>query len=403
MMNQYRIIPITFHWPHHSRVQLKHDICTMSTVPTNTITNFTRLTSIANRFMPTEFDKDSKDFCWQSHLNISSLPLVHESYSSHELAVSDIVRKIEIITNVSNPLNTTCFPSVHIIGFPKCGSTYLYKILSKHPELRAGREKEPHFWTKFPLNNQVHDTYSFLTYLANFIGKDDPLPTKIRKKVSIMDASQSTIWETERHDDLCAVPRFLKGIAPKSKFIVLMRNPVDQLYSDFWHFTLNCNNSNVSEEMKRSVMINQFFILVKQEIRRLEKCVAVRSLGDCIYYNILTANDALAGCKKIRFGINMYAIFIQRWLNFFNMGQFLFLRLEDMATRPYDVFIRVWKFLHVKLLDKNEFEEMVLATSRILSNYPSISQKVRIDLEEFYAPFNKELASLLNDTNFLWK
>lgn len=367
-----------------------------------TVTNYTRLKTIVRKFVPSKFDGNSRDFCWQSHLSLSPLPRVHEliaSYSHYEMTVTDVFRKIERATNSLNPVNTTCLPSTHIIGFPRCGSTYLYQLLSKHPDMRHAREKEPHFWTKFPLENQIYDTYSFLTYLANFVG--DNLSTDTRKKVSVMDASASTIWYTQRLDDLCAVPKFLKHLTPKAKFIVLMRNPVDQLYSDFWHFTLNCDAS-VLEKVKRDVMKKAFYSLIKREMKRLEECMVDDGIGKCIHNNLLIAGSALRGCKKIRLGISIYVVFIKRWLKFFNSEQFLFIRLEDLIDSPYQVLIKVWNFLDVRVLKEEEFEKIISSTSRVLSNYPEISRKTRTALGKFYAPFNAELATLLNDTTFLW-
>lgn len=349
----------------------------------------------------------SRDLCWESHLDLSTLPTIHNlisTYSRYELTVSDTVKSLNRITRRSNPTTITCLPAYHILGFPKCGSTYLYDILSKHPSIRRGKEKEPHFWTKFPFQNPIYDKYSFLTYLANFNGKELYQPFNIRAQVSVLDGSQSTIWNTEHVNDLCAVPRLLHDITPNAKFIVIMRNPVDQLYSDFWHFTLQCQQV-ITESSKQRIIDKMFSSIIMKELARLQSCL-VGNPGsfwdECIHFNLLTAEPPFMGCHKVRLGVGIYVTFIKRWLKFFNRNQFLFLRLEDMAQQPYKVFTKVWSFLGIKALSVEIFESIVAATPRSLSNYPPLDTDMRNKLEKFFAPFNNQLANLLNDTSFSW-
>ena len=40
-----------------------------------------------------------------------------------------------------------CLPTVFLAGFPKCGTTDLYQKLLQHPQIVAGKHKEPHFWS----------------------------------------------------------------------------------------------------------------------------------------------------------------------------------------------------------------------------------------------------------------
>ena len=346
-----------------------------------------------------------KDFCWNSHLEITHLPSVHQlakSLSNYELTVSDVQGRVSEISNPKNELTTTCLPSVYMAGFPTSDSDYVFDLLTQHPILVSGREKEPHFWSRFPFENQEYDTYAFLTYLANFVQTDqDFLPTYRRKAVSAIDASQSVLWDTRRCNNLCAIPEFLKNFTPNAKFIVLMRNPVDQIYSDYWNYTLRCN-SMIKGKAKKKVLRKAFLPLVSKEIEYLEDCVKRKTIGECIHNNLLTPKS-FTGCSKIHIGIGIYVVHLKRWLKYFKKEQFLFLRLEDIISNPYNVFIKVWKFLGVESLPEEEFSHITSKTRRAVSRYPDMHKDVRSLLNNFYSPFNIELANLLNNTGFLWK
>lgn len=398
------LLPINMRRLKHS---ISNDTCVLSFPESQSskLTNFTKLRSIVREFVPRRFSTTTRDFCWHSHLDLTHLPTIHnliDKYSKYELTISDAVQGIKEITRESNPPTLTCLPAYYILGFPKCGSTYLYEILSKHPSIRSAREKEPHFWTKFPFQNHVYDQYSFLTYLANFNGHG---PINTRGDISVIDGSQSTMWSTEHASDLCAVPRLLRETTPTAKFIVLMRDPVDQLYSDFWHFTLKCKVV-IAESAKQQVMYRTFTSIVTKELIRLKTCLNGNSgihIDECIHLNILTAKAPFHGCNKVRLGVGIYVTFIKRWFKFFNRDQFLFLRLEDMAANPYKLFTKVWSFIDIEPMSVEGFESVVSSTPRALSNYPPLNKDTRETLEKFFAPFNNELAILLNDTNFRWQ
>ena len=47
-----------------------------------------------------------------------------------------------------------CLPALHILGVSKCGTTDLYKRLSRHPDFVESTNKGPHFWDECPFPAQ---------------------------------------------------------------------------------------------------------------------------------------------------------------------------------------------------------------------------------------------------------
>jgi glycosyltransferase involved in cell wall biosynthesis len=108
-------------------------------------------------------------------------------------------------------------PNFFIIGAPKCGTTAMSEYLTSHPNVYFSRVKAPHF---FNSDFSPRLRYSMKTYLSLF-SKADPM---IHKAVG--EGSDSYLFSK------VAVPNILK-FNPDSKFIVMLRNPIDLVQS--WH------------------------------------------------------------------------------------------------------------------------------------------------------------------------
>ena len=136
-----------------------------------------------------------------------------------------------------------CLPSFMFPGFPKTGSTTLHNFLSQHPGISKPMYKEVHWWPRVPMQSYSFSADSAktaaLTYATNF----HPLVEKHNAtKLLTYDASQTTLvrsnfLEDGHIQDFCAMPALLLQILPRSRFIILMRNPIDRMYS---HYLYEC-------------------------------------------------------------------------------------------------------------------------------------------------------------------
>lgn len=108
-------------------------------------------------------------------------------------------------------------PTFFIVGAPKCGTTALYNYLSEHPQIFMSPLKEPQFFAQDLLGDKrrVQDLEE---YLACFSGAGD--------EKMIGEASAAYFAST-------VAPKEIKRFAPGARIIVMLRNPVDKMYSRF--------------------------------------------------------------------------------------------------------------------------------------------------------------------------
>ena len=108
---------------------------------------------------------------------------------------------------------TVPLPDFVVVGAQKAGTTSLYRMLRKHPQIHMPRTKELHFF-------DVHwDRASSGTPTSSRPGR----------------------WEWRRGE---ATPYYLYRpmvrermlqVLPKARIVVILRNPVDRAYSHYWH------------------------------------------------------------------------------------------------------------------------------------------------------------------------
>ena len=124
-----------------------------------------------------------------------------------------------------------CYPSVVIMGFPKCGTSYLFMKLSKHPQIYATKRKElclggpgsenwDKFSSKLPSPEEVGDRFVMSGCLhlgANFEASSNLCVSNTKYIFVIRDVADMLFaaynyWCIPNHDDNCLPGhRTLKG------------------------------------------------------------------------------------------------------------------------------------------------------------------------------------------------
>lgn len=115
-------------------------------------------------------------------------------------------------------------PNFFIVGAPKCGTTALYEYLRRHPEVFGPDAKEPHFFGS-DLRSWAfcRDREAYLRLFA------DAGAAKAVGEASVWYL-YSKVAAREIHD-----------FAPDARIIVMLRQPVDMLYSQHSQFLFNGN------------------------------------------------------------------------------------------------------------------------------------------------------------------
>ena len=364
-----------------------------------------KIKDIFKDYVPKDFDTKYKNYCWRSPLTLTALPHtvpeLRQLYESHKLSdhqVNELIQNAIGAVGGSDGGTLACIPAVFMAGFPKSGSTYLYNLLNKHPSISPGKVKEPHFWTSFPFQNKNnYDTLAVLTYLANFNGSSKCSLTD--KDCVTIDASQSLMWNTKYTSSDCTLPLIFRELFPNAKFIINIREPTSRAYSDFHSFSLNdCS------QLFKSVLLSEVFDRkMKSETDHFLSCLQSHSLHYCTQESINHPSKVFKECGEVRLGSSIYVSHIKRWLAFFPRDQFLFLRLDDVVTDLYGTMKEIWSFLGVRVLSQKEFAELKARVIRKPKTYNPMKDSTRQLLDDFFRPFNEELAQTIGDDKFMWR
>ncbi|MEQ2227954.1 hypothetical protein ILYODFUR_003694 [Ilyodon furcidens] len=307
-----------------------------------------------------------------------------------------------------------CLPYFYIIGQPKCGTTDLYDRLRLHPDVKFTTFKEPHWWTRkrfgiIRLSEGLHDRYPVEDYLDLFDQAayqiQGELTTNIsgspsHPKIIIGEASASTMWDnnawvyfydnTTEGEPLFLIQDFIHAVQPEARFIVMLRDPVERLYSDYLYFGI----ANKSTE--------DFHEKVSESLQLFEGCLMEYTMRSCVYNT--TVNNAM----PVRLQVGLYIVYLIDWLTVFSKEQILVLRLEDHASNRKYTMHKVFDFLNLGPLSK-EIESQITRSPASNTRRPAdknlgpmlpITKEI---LQDFYKPFNEKLAKVLRNDSFLWE
>ncbi|XP_014823428.1 PREDICTED: carbohydrate sulfotransferase 15-like [Poecilia mexicana] len=306
-----------------------------------------------------------------------------------------------------------CLPYFYIIGQPKCGTTDLFHRLLMLPELKFNTIKEPHWWTRkrfgyirfkkgfqerFPIEDYL-DLFDLAAINIQVGISGNSSGDHRANEIITGEASASTMWDNqawsylhgneEQTEPPFLAQDFIHAVQPGAKIIIMLRDPVERLYSDYLYFTL----ANKSAE--------DFHQKVVECVQLFQSCLSERSLRSCVY------NTSLFNAMPVRLTLGMYFVFVLDWLTVFQREQILVLQLEDYAANLRKTLKTVFDFLGVGPLSEQVEASL---TKRPMSNTRRAKDRIlgpmmpatRNLLSQFYQPFNSKLANILNKKAFLW-
>lgn len=367
--------------------------------------------------VPESFSPDFTSPCWYSD-KINS----RSNFVGITARIVGMEGNLQILPNQANylarqafghslPLRLFCLPHFFLAGFPKSATTTLSSVLLGHPQVSSAVVKESHWWTRAPIlsPNENLLRLNVLRYLMHF--RQVAHFTEERPELLSMDGSQSTLWDSNfvfNGHDFCSTPAAIAHVIPRAKFILLMREPSERLYSYYlWSCSFRYGNS--TSEWPPSVRkdpAGNFHTEVSQFIIQFNHCLEKYSLYECANkYTFKNSTKATQFCGQIGFRlvVSIYYIHIAKFLQFFPMEQFLFLKMEDMTKEPLAFLHRVTDFLHIKPYPAREVRDALERKhNRQKADIGPMHRDTRQLLQEFFTPYNRQLARLLNDDRFLW-
>jgi len=208
-------------------------------------------------------------------------------------------------------------PNFFIIGAPKCGTTSMYHWLKHHPEVYMSPKKEPHFFY-----NPYEKPMSLEDYEALFSEATD-------KHIAIGEAS---IWYLFSKN---AVKKILE-YQPKSKFIVLLRNPIEMAQS--LHNQKRATGHELEDDFEKAWRLN--------EIRSAGEPIKIFGLQNKEHVDYSHMNYKIT----CRIGTQLEKLF-----SLINKDKVLIVFLDDIKNEPQSEYNRVLNFLNLSCYDLPKF------------------------------------------------
>lgn len=124
-------------------------------------------------------------------------------------------------------------PDFFIVGAAKCGTTSLYEYLRRHPQIHMSPHKEPHYFARdfyVPPEWCIRDDEQYVQLFAGAEGA-----TRV---------GEASVWYIYSQ----AAAQELKAFSPDARIIVMLRDPIDMMYSLHGQFLWNCNDDILNFE-----------------------------------------------------------------------------------------------------------------------------------------------------------
>ena len=194
-------------------------------------------------------------------------------------------------------------PNFFILGAGKSGSTSMYYYLKQHPDIFLTSIKEPTFFNK---------GFQVVKNPINYFKLYDQVCTE---KI-IGEASHAYLTNP-------STAKLLKALFPDSKFLVILRNPVDRAYSLYHH-------------MRRTGYepINTFEKAIDAEEKRYNS-KEFRNNCPQYFYNFLYFRSGLYGEQ------------VKRYFSIFSPEQFHIIKFEQFITNPIGHLKKIFQFLDI--------------------------------------------------------
>jgi hypothetical protein len=236
---------------------------------------------------------------------------------------------------------TGAMPDFLIIGAKKCGTTFLYDLMSRHPYVELAAKKELHYFDIFFEEEGIE------WYRRSFPGPR----WKYGRRIITGEATP--------YLDNSRVPRRMAKVLPQARLIALLRDPVQRAYSDY------------------------------QQVRR-------KGREPLAFEEAIEAEKRQ---KKVRRGYlarGVYVDHLLRWSRFFAEEQMLVLKSEDFFEHTQENLERVLEFLDLPRWEAEASEK------RNKGEYEAtMDPATRQRLEEYFEPYNERLYEHLG-VDFEW-
>jgi hypothetical protein len=217
-------------------------------------------------------------------------------------------------------------PDFFIIGAAKAGTTSLYAILDRHPDIFMPKVKEPEFFARDDRYNAGIESYA-----AAFA---DATPHQIVGEASTIYSMAPFFPDTAAR---------IKAHVPEAKLIYVMRQPVERAYSFYTQIIKNYQNDTKDMMVHRSF---EEFVLPESH--------ATAAPRSSVFSR---ATDHFTDVPELCLAGSDYVKQIEAYLAHFPRDQMLFLKFEDFVRDGPTTIRKITNFLGIAPLDSLVFSD----------------------------------------------
>lgn len=345
--------------------------------------------------------------------------------------------------NDSTPLR--CLPAYFLLGVFQCGVRDLHERLAVHSDIVPTSNSMPHFWDELWPFSRYLDVFtpaverikgapqryiagdaSFSTFTFTWTGSArvnvewDATFRRCRESMCMGNATCIALTCYNYTNTLSpplhgggaglTLPRLLRRVygTYDVRMVVVLRDPVERLHAAFWNYGHYQNVYGRNE--------TGFSRYVREMVGHVRRCLETNTESECV-----TAFEALSPenegvfyhCDQVL--KSLYAPFMAGWLQSFG-DSLLVLRLEDWKDNKDEgalrqVLTQTWAHLQLPPpdLDAGQWERALSETVKragdenLRARRGVMEPETRRFLRDFYRPYNRRLADMLDDPRFLWE
>jgi hypothetical protein len=204
-------------------------------------------------------------------------------------------------------------PNFFIVGAPRCGTTALYAYLEQHPDVYMPYHKEPvYFGSDLGKRPRSFDREAYLDLFKRGIG---------RKR-----RGEATVWYLYSR----TAPEEIRAFSPDARIIIMLRNPVDMIYSLHSHqlFTADEDIEDFEEALA-----------AESDRRAGRRIPATTTRPEGLLYR---------DCGR-------YASHVRRWLTEFGPDTVKVIIFDDFSADPAAIYRETLEFLGIDSTFQPEF------------------------------------------------
>ncbi|ELU06771.1 hypothetical protein CAPTEDRAFT_84325, partial [Capitella teleta] len=330
---------------------------------------------------------------------------------------SQFMKALDTVYNLTlDPRRTwrlRCYPHYFVIGAPKSGTTELYDVMLRHPDIVPAARKEPEFWNdrKF---GRIMNPVAFQCHVRDYLDLFDEAAEQIRMRKRSMngnwvnpavvgyfisgDHTPDTLFDIGDPGDYPQHPvsltpwrtnaDLLWAANPTSRLVVILRNPIDRALSQY--------------KIHEGASTEGFHQHVIEALEVARDCLRNFHYRYCLY-----RRDVI----PVGIRVGMYAGYLRDWLDVFPREQILVVNFDDFADNETKVTNTIFSHIgigesiivYIYKMPANFFDSRAEGIkNRAISNI-SMLPETCVLLKRYYFEWNKRLAELLGDDSFIWK